>query len=53
MAHFKPAGTGVAGVSRGFSRPTPIAIWSSKIAKLDPAQNAVETLARMATPRRS
>jgi hypothetical protein len=29
------AGTGLAGTSRGFSRPASIEIWSSKIAQLD------------------
>ena len=36
LACLKPTGTGLAGVSRGLSRPTPIVIWSSKIAKLEP-----------------
>jgi hypothetical protein len=35
LACFETAGAGLAGISRGFSRPAPIAIWSCKIARLD------------------
>jgi hypothetical protein len=38
LASFETAGTGLAGISRGFSRPAPIEIWSSKIARLDPGE---------------
>jgi hypothetical protein len=34
-ACIETAGAGLAGISRGFSRPAPIAIWSSKVAKLE------------------